>query len=75
MITLNCFSFLIVASIVRGLHYSPAHFSPRLSSFYVSSSFQNEQNQVLLLPVDVKPTAHDLYTGRDPNRIKIFVRL
>ena len=45
------------------LHPSPQF---RIRNFPIFSSSNNPN----LVPV--KPTAHDLYTGRDPSRVKIF---
>lgn len=35
-------------------------------------SSNNQIDDEIIIPIKIKPTKHDLYTGRDPQRVRIF---
>ena len=60
---------LFLISLQTLLAYKISRTAPHSSSFKLRASAESKSVRNF---VPVKPTAHDLYTGRDPARVKIF---
>ena len=71
-------SFAIAAVVVSSFRINPSIYTVRNSHDTSSSLYMAEDAAVIthfgtpVKLVTVNPTAHDIYTGRDPARIKIF---
>ena len=68
--TLVIFSVFFLIHTTNGFKLVPNHIFNRNPS--ISNSVVSDINTADLIPVKVIPTAHDIYTGRDPGRVKIF---
>jgi len=66
-----CAIFLFTVSIDNG---SEAFSRSRSTAFYLSSKRREFLMSSVgeIIPLKIKPTPHDIFTGRDPSRVKIF---